>query len=190
MPLVECLPQFFVLHPLRFNLFKMIIDKNTVVSLHYRLTENDLSGELVEETFGGEPLVFLYGAGQMIPEFERQLAGKVSGDNFAFGIKSGDAYGDHDPDAVVLLPMSTFEMDGELDQEMLQIGTIIPMSDDQGNRLNGMVKEVTEEGVMLDFNHPMAGVDLFFTGTIDSLRAATETEMEHGHVHGPGGHHH
>lgn len=168
----------------------MVIDKNTVVSLHYRLTENDVLGELVEETFGSEPLVFLYGAGQMIPEFERQLAGKSAGDNFAFGIKAEDGYGAPDPDAVVLLPTSTFEVDGELDKEMLEIGTVIPMSDDQGNRLNGTVVEVNEEGVVIDFNHPMAGVNLFFTGTIDSLRAATETEIEHGHVHGPGGHHH
>lgn len=168
----------------------MVIDKNTVVSLHYRLTENDVLGELVEETFGGEPLVFLYGAGQMIPEFERQLEGKAAGDNFAFGIKSEEAYGASDPDAVVLLPMSTFEVDGEVDEEMLQIGTVIPMSDDQGNRLNGTVVEVNAEGVMIDFNHPMAGVNLYFTGTIDSIRVATETEIEHGHVHGPGGHHH
>jgi FKBP-type peptidyl-prolyl cis-trans isomerase SlyD len=168
----------------------MVIDKNTVVSLHYRLTENDVLGELVEETFGGQPLVFLYGAGQMIPEFERQLAGKATGDNFAFGIKSEDAYGDSDPDAVVLLPLSTFEVDGELDGEMLQVGNVIPMSDDQGNRLNGTVVEVNADGVVIDFNHPMAGVNLFFTGTIDSVREATETEIEHGHVHGPGGHHH
>ena len=168
----------------------MVIAKNTVVSLHYRLTENDVLGELVEETFGGEPLVFLFGAGQMIPEFERQLAGKTSGEQFAFGIKSEEAYGDHDPDAVVQLPMSTFEEDGGVDQDMLKIGTIIPMSDDQGNRLNGMVREVSAEGVLIDFNHPMAGVDLFFTGTVGILRAATATEIEHGHVHGTGGHHH
>ncbi|MCF8244539.1 MAG: FKBP-type peptidyl-prolyl cis-trans isomerase [Saprospiraceae bacterium] len=168
----------------------MVIEQNTVVSLHYRLTVSEVLGELVEETFGSEPLVFLYGAGQMIPEFERQLAGKASGDQFSFGIKSEEAYGAHDPNAVVQLPMSTFEVDGEVDKDMLKIGTIIPMSDDQGNRLNGMVKEVSAEGVMLDFNHPMAGTDLHFTGTVESLRAATPTEMEHGHVHGPGGHNH
>lgn len=168
----------------------MVIDKNMVVSLHYRLTEGELLGELVEETFGGQPLVFLYGVGQMIPEFERQLAGKAVGDNFAFGIKSSEAYGEHDPDAVVLLPMETFAVDGQVDEEMLQLGNVIPMSDDQGNRLNGTVRQVSEEGVILDFNHPMAGIDLYFTGTIESLREATESELEHGHVHGPGGHHH
>ena len=168
----------------------MVIDKNLVVSLHYRLTHNDVLGELVEETFGKQPLIFLYGVGQMIPEFERQIAGKSIGDNFAFGIKSGDAYGDHDPDAVVLLPLETFEMDGQIDEDMLKIGNVIPMSDDEGSRLNGVVSEITPEGVVIDFNHPMAGVNLFFTVTVESLRDATETELEHGHVHGPGGHHH
>ncbi|MCU0348460.1 MAG: FKBP-type peptidyl-prolyl cis-trans isomerase [Saprospiraceae bacterium] len=168
----------------------MVIEKNTVVSLHYRLTENDVTGEFVEETFGGQPLVFLYGAGQMLQEFERQLSGKAQGDQFAFGIKSEDAYGEHDPDAVVLLPLSTFEYEGKIEDDMLTPGNVIPMSDDQGNRLNGVVTEVNDEGVVIDFNHPMAGVDLYFTGTVESLRAATEAEISHGHVHGPGGHHH
>lgn len=161
-----------------------------VVSLHYRLTKNDVKGELVEETFGQEPLVFLYGAGQMIPEFERQLEGKSTGDNFAFGITSDESYGPHDPDALVLLPMSTFEEEGVVDEEMLKPGNVIPMADDQGNQLNGVVKEVNANGVVIDFNHPMAGIDLYFTGQVDTVRAATESELEHGHVHGPGGHHH
>lgn len=168
----------------------MVIEKNVVVSLHYRLTEGDVQGELVEETFGSQPLVFLYGAGQMIPEFERQLSGKAVGDNFSFGINSEDAYGEQDPDAIVLLPIETFEYEGKIDEDMLKPGNIIPMSDDQGNRLNGMVREVTPDGVIIDFNHPMAGVNLYFTGTIESLRPATETELAHGHVHGPGGHDH
>ena len=94
------------------------------------------------------------------------------------------------PDAVVLLPTETFEMDGELDPNMLKVGNVIPMTDDQGNQLNGVVSEVSDEGVVIDFNHPMAGVNLYFTGNIHSLRAATDTELEHGHVHGPGGHQH
>lgn len=168
----------------------MLIEKNTVVSLHYKLQESDENGELVEETFGSDPLVFLFGAGQMIPEFERQLFGKSDGDNFAFGIKSSDAYGDFDPDALVLLPMETFMVDGEVMEEVLVPGQMIPMADDQGNRLNGTVREVNNDGVVIDFNHPMAGQDLYFTGTIQSVRRATMEEIDHGHVHGPGGHHH
>lgn len=168
----------------------MIIAKNTVVSLHYRLQEDDANGEMVEETYGGEPLVFLYGAGQMIPEFERQLEGKSAGENFSFGIKSEDAYGEFDPDAVVMLPLSTFEIDGKIAEDLLVPGRMIPMSDGQGNRLNGIVHEVHNDGVVIDFNHPMAGQDLYFTGVIESVRQATPSEVAHGHVHGPGGHHH
>lgn len=168
----------------------MNIEKNTVVSLHYRLQKDDSQGDLVEETFNDDPLVFLYGAGQMIPEFERQLAGKKSGDNFSFGIKSEDAYGEFNPDAVVTLPKSTFVVDGKLAEDLLVPGRMIPMSDNHGNRMNGQVKEVQAEGVVLDFNHPMAGQDLYFTVQVESVREATDSEISHGHVHGPGGHHH
>ncbi|MFQ5446163.1 MAG: peptidylprolyl isomerase [Saprospiraceae bacterium] len=168
----------------------MIIEANKVVSLHYRLQKDDSNGELVEETFGSDPLTFLFGAGQMIPDFENNLAGKKAGDEFAFGIESKNAYGEFNPEAVVVLPMSTFMVDGKLAEEFLQVGKTIPMSDQNGNRMNGVVKEVKEDGVQIDFNHPMAGQDLYFTGKIESLRAATAEELEHGHVHGPGGHDH
>ena len=168
----------------------MIIEKNTVVSLHYRLQEENETGELVEETFGSDPLVFLYGVGQMIPEFERQLSGKKSGDNFSFGIKSAEAYGEFNPEAVVMLPKETFVVDGKLAEDLLEPGKMIPMSDGNGNRMNGVVQEVTDEGVLLDFNHPMAGQDLYFTVQVESVREASEEEVEHGHVHGPDGHHH
>ncbi len=168
----------------------MTITKNTVVSVHYRLQEDNATGELVEETFGSDPLVFLFGAGQMIPEFERQLEGKKIGDNFSFGIKSAEAYGEFNPEAVVMLPTETFVVDGKLAEDLLVPGNMIPMSDGRGNRMNGVVQEVSEEGVTLDFNHPMAGQDLFFTVQVEAIRDASEEEISHGHVHGPGGHHH
>jgi len=167
----------------------MIIENNMVVTLHYRLQEGDAQGALVEETFGSEPLVFLYGAGSMIPEFERNLAGKKIGDEFAFGIIASEAYGEVDPDALVELPSSTFVVDGRLATELLQVGRTIPMADQYGNRLMGTVKAVNADTVLIDFNHPMAGQDLYFTGVIDSIRLATPSEIEHGHVHGPGDHH-
>lgn len=168
----------------------MVIEQNMVVTLHYRLQEDNAQGELVEETYGSQPLVFLYGAGQMIPEFERQLSGKTVGDEFSFGIKSADAYGETDPDAVVEIPQSAFEMDGGIPDGLLAPGKIIPMSDSEGNRLNGTVKYLTADGVVMDFNHPMAGQDLFFTVKVEEIRQATPEEIDHGHVHGPGGHHH
>lgn len=168
----------------------MVIDKNKVVTLHYKLQEGSAEGNLIEETTGKDPLVFLYGVGQMIPEFERQLAGKKEGDTFAFGIISGEAYGDYDPDAIVAIPKGSFVIDGELATDLLQIGKVIPMRDGDGNQLLGTVKEVKDDEVRMDFNHPMAGVDLYFTGNIEDVREATASELEHGHVHGPGGHQH
>lgn len=168
----------------------MIIDQNTVVTLHYKLQEDNADGELIEETHGGEPLTFLFGVGQMIPEFEAKLEGKAAGDHFAFGIAHTDAYGPYDEDAVAALPLEIFMHEGEIDMEMLQQGQMIPLRDEEGRMLYGTVEEVRENDVVMDFNHPMAGVDLYFTGQIESVRAATQEEIDHGHVHGEGGHHH
>ncbi len=168
----------------------MIIDQNTVVSLHYKLQEDDAEGELIEETTGGEPLTFLFGAGQMIPEFEANLEGKSAGEEFAFGIPHTDAYGAYDEDAVAALPLSIFMHEGKVDHEMLQPGRSIPLRDEEGRLLYGTVEEIREDDVIMDFNHPMAGVDLYFTGRIESVRAATPEEIDHGHAHGEGGHHH
>lgn len=165
----------------------MIIDNQTVVSLHYRLQEGNAEGEFVEETFGSEPLVFLYGSGAMIPEFERQLSGMKAGDEFAFSISSADAYGEYDEDAIVPLPIDVFMEDGELMSDVLQLGAVLPMHDEDGNSLLGTVLAINEADIVMDFNHPMAGQDLYFKGVVNSVRAATPEESEHGHVHGEGG---
>ena len=169
------------------QLYKMQIEKNTVVSLHYRLQKNNEEGELVEETFGKDPLTFLYGIGQMIPDFEKNILGKEAGDSAAFGIAAANGYGETNPEAVVPISKDTFIIDGKLAEDLLIVGKSIPMSDDKGNRMMGLVKEVKEKEVIVDFNHPMAGQDLFFTVGIVSVRKATEEELSHGHVHGPGG---
>jgi FKBP-type peptidyl-prolyl cis-trans isomerase SlyD len=158
----------------------MQIAKHTVVALHYKLQEKDANGEMVEETFGGEPLVFLYGAGQMIPAFEKNLSGMKIGDSFSFGIPANEAYGAVDQDAIISLPINIFEVDGQPDTEILQIGNSVPMSDDEGNQMTGTILEIKEEEVVMDFNHPMAGIDLYFTGLIESVRAATSAELEQG----------
>lgn len=165
----------------------MKIDKHKVVTLHYKLQEKSAEGDLVEETFGGDPLVFLYGAGAMIPKFEEELAGKEEGDNFAFGIESQDAYGEYNPDAIAPVPTEAFVVDGKLAEDLLQVGRVIPMRDQEGNQLLGTVMEVGEQQVKMNFNHPMAGVDLYFSGRIEGVRDATEEEVAHGHVHGKGG---
>ena len=165
----------------------MQIKKNCVVSVHYRLQANDNSGKVIEETFGRQPLTFLFGAGQMIPDFEKNLEGKSKGDQHAFGINSESAYGAVNPKAIVPIPIQTFMVDGKLATDLLEVGKTIPMSDNQGRRLQGTIKSVSEKEVIVDFNHPMAGQDLFFTVEVQEVRAASDSEIEHGHVHGAGG---
>ncbi|MBN2747531.1 MAG: FKBP-type peptidyl-prolyl cis-trans isomerase [Bacteroidales bacterium] len=167
-----------------------MIKENMVVSLNYRLTRDTAQGELIEETYGQQPLTFIYGIGMMIPKFEAELTGLQQGSKFSFGVPADEAYGVNDPSMIVDLPLEIFKREGELDKEMLQVGNVLPMQDNQGNRMDGMITEMGDENLKMDFNHPLAGQDLYFTGDIVSVRQATQEELDHGHVHGEGGHHH
>ncbi len=168
----------------------MQITKNTVVSLSYVLKRDNANGEIIEETKAGDPLVFLYGNGQMLPKFEDHLSTLKTGDAFEFTLTSADAYGEMDQDAVIDLEKSIFMIDGKTDDELLAIGNVIPMRDDQGHMLQGTVVSVNEETVRMDFNHPMAGNILHFTGKVIDVREASAEELSHGHAHGAGGHQH
>jgi len=168
----------------------MQITKNTVVSLSYVLKRDNANGEIIEETKAGDPLVFLYGNGQMLPKFEDHLSTLKTGDAFEFTLTSADAYGEMDQDAVIDLEKSVFMIDGKTDDELLAIGNVIPMRDDQGHMLQGTVVSVNEETVRMDFNHPMAGNILHFTGKVIDVREASAEELSHGHAHGAGGHQH
>lgn len=168
----------------------MTISKNKVVSLTYELKLDNAQGEIIEVTDENSPLVFLYGAGNMLPKFEENLLNLNVNDNFEFALSADDAYGSYINEAVIDLPLEVFMVEGKIEPEMLRIGNIIPMQDNQGNPLEGRVVSVTEEFVKMDFNHPMAGKGLYFTGKIIELREASAEEINHGHVHGPHGHHH
>lgn len=168
----------------------MTIEKNKVVGVHYTLTESTADGQQVESTLGGQPLVFIHGIGMMIPDFEANLNGLKVGDQFSFGIAAANAYGEYDEGAIIEAPKSAFEIDGKIQDGLLEVGNMLPLQDQNGNRLDGMVAWVGLDTVKIDFNHPMAGVDLWFVGSVDSVRDADATELAHGHVHGPGGHHH
>lgn len=168
----------------------MIISNNKVVSLTYELKLDNAQGETVEVTDSDSPLVFLYGAGNMLPKFEENLANLKLNDNFEFTLEAEDAYGPLISEAVIDLPIDVFMVEGKIDPEMLRIGNVIPMQDNQGNPLEGLVIGVDEASVKMDFNHPMAGKTLHFAGTIIDLRDATEEELSHGHVHGAHGHQH
>ena len=161
----------------------MVVGKNKVISLSYTLKVN---GETVESVGADAPLQFLFGAGNLLPKFEQNLDGLAPDDDFDFELKSEDAYGTVNKDAIVDVPMRAFEVDGKVDTELLKVGNHVPMLDQSGNRLNGLVVQVDQEFITMDFNHPLAGDDLHFNGKIVEIREATSDELEHGHVHNPG----
>ena len=168
----------------------MTIEINSVVSLNYKLS-NHKTGEKIEETTSDNPMVFLYGVGALIPEFEENLFGKQTGDKFEFSIVAENAYGNHSEDNIAVIPISVFQDDsGNINENEIKVGALVPMSDNEGNHMRGQVLEVTSEIVKMDFNHPLSGTDLHFIGEILDIRKATTDEISHGHAHGPGGHHH
>jgi FKBP-type peptidyl-prolyl cis-trans isomerases 2 len=133
--------------------------------------------ELMEKATTEAPLSFIYGTGTMLPAFEDQLKGLAVGDKFDFTIKPADAYGEYDDDAVVELPKNIFEVEGKFDDEVIKEGNIVPMMDSNGNRLNGSVSEIKADVVVMDFNHPLAGETLHFSGAILDVREATAEEI-------------
>jgi FKBP-type peptidyl-prolyl cis-trans isomerase SlyD len=172
----------------------MIIATNKVVSVNYTLTVSDnnfQSEELVEETAPENPFTFLFGSGGLLEDFENNLNGLSTGASFDFKISAANGYGHASQENVVRIPVDAFVAPGEeLDTEMVAKGNFLPMVDDQGNHMQGLVVEVGADFVVMDFNHPLAGKDLHFVGAVLDIRDASEEEIAHGHVHGPGGHQH
>lgn len=172
----------------------MIIEKNKVVSVNYVLTVYEKEGDaetLVEETSIENPFVFLYGNGDLLEDFETALSSKIKGDKFDFKVAYERGYGQIHLDHIVNVPIEAFkDEDGNMDEEMVVVGNMLPMHDHEGNRMQGLVVEITDTYVKMDFNHPLAGKNLHFTGEVLEVRPATLEELSHGHVHGPGGHHH
>jgi FKBP-type peptidyl-prolyl cis-trans isomerase SlyD len=165
----------------------MIIANNTVVLCHYTLREGTETGPLIESTEGGEPLGYIHGIGMMIPLFETNLAGKKAGDEFSFGIKAVDAYGEYHAEAAEEIPKAAFNLEGVVAEEVFVEGEVLPLEDENGNQMQGIITQVNEDSIVVDFNHPMAGVDLHFVGHVQGVREATQLEITHGHVHGEGG---
>ena len=167
-----------------------MVEKNKVVSLHYRLRKDNKDGELIEETYNADPMVFLYGVGGMIPKFETELAGLKENDKFSFAIEAKEAYGEFDESAIIDLDIDIFKVDGKLDEKMMKVGAILPMSNAEGHRIDGKINAITDKQVKMDFNHPLAGQNLYFEGEVVNLRNASEEEIQHGHVHQEGHQHH
>ena len=162
----------------------MAIIKNKVVTLHYTLREGAENGLMIEETLGGAPLSFIYGIGQMIPNFEANLVDKESGSKYAFLLTPEQAYGSQDPTAIVEIPKANFAgPEGQINEEAIKVGNPVRMKNQEGSSFQGLILEDKGETLVVDFNHPMAGKTLHFSGEVLSIRDASAEELEHGHVH-------
>jgi FKBP-type peptidyl-prolyl cis-trans isomerase SlyD len=159
----------------------MKIAKHNVVTMHYTLKDGE--GQTIDSSEGQEPLVFIQGVGQIIPGLETELEGKVKGDKLQVVIKPEDAYGERSDQMIQNVPKSEFQDAGEL-----AVGMQFQVETDNGPIALTII-EILDEEVVLDGNHPLAGVTLHFDVEIADVRVATEDEISHGHVHGKGCNH-
>lgn len=164
----------------------MKAEKNNVVSLTYELRITGKDGEVIDAANENQPLDFIYGSGMMLPKFEENLTNLKADDTFDFMLKAEEGYGIRNEENVADVPMNVFQQDGKIEENLLTVGNVIPLQDQEGNRFNGQVISLTDDTVKLDFNHPLAGESLYFTGKILTVRDATKQELEHGHVHSHG----
>jgi FKBP-type peptidyl-prolyl cis-trans isomerase SlyD len=156
----------------------MQITKDKVASIHYTLRDGD--GNILDTSSGREPLTYLQGSGNLIPGMEEGLEGKAVGDKFKLKVAPDKGYGVKDTNLVQKVPRSAFG-DQKIEKGM------------QFQTSQGQVVTVTETGlesITVDGNHPLAGMELHFDVEVTEVRTATAEEISHGHVHGPGGHHH
>jgi FKBP-type peptidyl-prolyl cis-trans isomerase SlyD len=156
----------------------MQITKDKVASIHYTLTDN--TGNVLDSSEGRDPLHYLHGAGNLIIGMEEGLEGKTKGDKLNLKIAPAKAYGEKDDTLIQKVPRSAFG------GQEVKVG--MQFSTNQGGVVT--VTHVGLENITVDANHPLAGVELNFVVEIMDVRNATAEEISHGHVHGPGGHHH
>lgn len=148
-----------------------------MVSLLYELREGSPEGKVIESLDDKRPLTFIFGTGRLLPDFESNIMLLKKDESFGFALSSENAYGERREDMIIELPISVFEKDGKVDEEICRVGNEVPMVDTEGHPLTGLICEVAESSVRMDFNHPMAGVNLFFSGRILDVRDATDEEL-------------
>lgn len=158
----------------------MKVEKNKVVAVSYEL---QVEGKLADKAGSEAPLEYIHGTGMLLPKFEAALEGKEPADSFAFTLTPEEGYGTFNPALVARLPMSVFMLDGKLMSEFIQVGRTLPMLNGEGQVVQGTITAIAEDSVTMDFNHPMAGKTLNFSGKIESVRESTEKERTEG-LHG------
>lgn len=155
----------------------MKISKNKVVSIAYRLYADDEENELIEATEKDEPFVFLFGNEEVLTGVEKALEGLTAGDRFFIRLKCEEAFGEEREDYFHEFSKSNFIVDGELNEELLEEGEVIPMQDEDGNEVYGVVVENKLNTITIDFNHPLAGEDIRYEGEVVDVRDANDTEL-------------
>lgn len=162
----------------------MEIQEKTVAVVTYLLKGDD--GVLIQEATRENPFAFIHGLGQVLPAFDAALQGKVAGDLYEFRLTAEEGYGEYDDSRVEELDPQIF---AEAPPEYIVLGATLPM-EFNGHTVFGTITEIRTDAVVMDFNHPLAGKNLHFSGVVIEVRNASEEELSHGHVHGEGGHHH
>ncbi len=158
----------------------MKVSQKQVVALSYSL---EVEGKIADSAGEDAPLEYIHGTHMLLPAFEAAVEGKDPGDGFEFTLSPAEGYGEHNPAHCIDIPIQAFQVDGQLRTDLLQVGNVIPMLNGSGQVIQGTVKVVGAESVKMDFNHPMAGKTLHFTGKVLSVREATEKELTEG-LHG------
>ncbi len=159
-----------------------IVSDGQVVSLAYSLRLDD--GEEIDAAGSDEPLVYLHGAGNIIPGLETELAGMKVGESKNVKVAPKLAYGEVNPDSFEFVSQEMFPPDMKLEEGM----GLRMVDNSTGQQIEAYVAELKEDGVLLDLNHPLAGETLFFDVEVVGLRPATSDETDHGHVHGAHSH--
>lgn len=161
----------------------MLIGSEKVVLIHYTLTDD--SGQVLDSSSGREPLAYLHGKGNIIPGLEKALEGKQAGDKVNVAVEPAEGYGERDERLVQDVPREAFE-----NVEEVNPGMQFQAQNEQGQARIVTVTKVADDLITIDANHPLAGANLNFDVEVTEVREPTAEELEHGHVHGPGGHNH
>ena len=160
----------------------MEIAARKVVTLNYTLTDDD--GNVIDKSEDGS-FAYLHGASNIIPGLENALAGKKAGDTLNVSVLPAEGYGERDPGKTQAVPREMFPADAEI-----EVGMQFHAQGPNGETLVVTAVKVEEDTITVDGNHPLAGVQLNFAVEVIEVREATSEEVDHGHVHGPGGHDH
>lgn len=159
----------------------MNVSKDKVVSIEYKLTDDD--GTLIDSSEGRGALSYIHGHGNLVSGLEKELDGKEDGAGFTAQVTPEEGYGNYDDSLLFEVPKERFKEFGEI-----EVGMQFQAETDQGHQIME-IKNVGDESVVVDANHPLAGQNLNFEGTIVGVRDATGDELAHGHVHEEGDEH-